>query len=63
VLNHGLDWAQSTGYERCAVDFEPQNLAGARFWLKHFQPVCYSLIRHVDERIAWAQADRFAHDL
>jgi hypothetical protein len=34
------------------VDFEPQNIPAAHFWLKHFQPVCYSLIRHVDERIA-----------
>jgi GNAT superfamily N-acetyltransferase len=63
LLDRGLHWARSAGYQRCAVDFEPQNIPGARFWLKHFQPVCYSLIRHVDERIAWAQADRFAHDL
>jgi GNAT superfamily N-acetyltransferase len=52
LLNHSLDWARSVGYERCAVDFEPQNIPAARFWLRHFQPVCYSLIRHVDERVA-----------
>jgi GNAT superfamily N-acetyltransferase len=58
LLNHSLDWARSVGYDRCAVDFEPQNIPAARFWLRHFQPVCYSLIRHVDERVAWAHAER-----
>ena len=52
LLNHSLAWARSVGYERCAVDFEPQNIPAARFWLRRFQPVCYSLIRHVDERVA-----------
>ena len=52
LLNHSLAWARSVGYDRCAVDFEPQNISAVRFWLRHFQPVCYSLIRHVDERVA-----------
>ncbi len=52
LLNHSLVWARSVGHERCAVDFEPQNISGSRFWLRHFQPVCYSQIRHVDERVA-----------
>jgi len=51
LLNHSLDWARSVGYQRCAVDFEPQNISAARFWLRHFQPVCYSLIRRLDERV------------
>jgi hypothetical protein len=29
------------------VDFEAANVAASRFWLRHFSPVCYSLIRHV----------------
>jgi len=49
LLNHSLAWARSAGYERCAVDFEPQNIPAARFWLRHFQPICYSQIRHVDK--------------
>jgi GNAT superfamily N-acetyltransferase len=49
LLNRSLDWAYSAGYERCAVDFESQNILAARFWPRYFQPVCYSLIRHVDE--------------
>jgi len=51
LLNCALEWAQSVGYERCAVDFEPANIPGTRFWLRHFHPICYSLIRHVDEKI------------
>jgi GNAT superfamily N-acetyltransferase len=52
LLNHSLNWARSVGYDRCAVDFESQNIPAVRFWLRHFEPVCYSLIRHVDERVA-----------
>jgi GNAT superfamily N-acetyltransferase len=51
LLAHSLDWARAAGYERCAVDFEPENVPATRFWLRHFQPVCYSLIRRVDERV------------
>jgi GNAT superfamily N-acetyltransferase len=63
LLKHSLDWARSAGYERCAVDFEPENISGARFWLRHFRPVCYSLVRHVDERVAWAHEKREDKDL
>ncbi len=63
LLNHSLSWARSVGYERCAVDFEPQNIPAARFWLRHFQPVCYSLIRQVDERVAWADEKQEGKDL
>lgn len=51
LLNQSLAWARAEGYERCAVDFEPMNVLAARFWTRHFRPVCYSLIRHVDERV------------
>lgn len=53
LLNHALEWARSVGYTRCAVDFESANILGASFWLKYFQPVGYSLVRRLDERIAW----------
>lgn len=52
LLNRSLAWARAKGYERCAVDFEPMNPLATRFWLRHFQPVCYAVIRHVDERAA-----------
>jgi GNAT superfamily N-acetyltransferase len=51
LLARCVDWARSAGYERCAVDFEPENISATRFWLRHFQPICYSLIRRVDERV------------
>ncbi|MBK8051501.1 MAG: GNAT family N-acetyltransferase [Anaerolineales bacterium] len=46
------------GKTRCAVDFESQNIPAVRFWLQHFTPVCYSVMRTVDDRIAWAGAER-----
>ena len=58
LLNRSLEWARSEGYERCAVDFEPMNVLAARFWLRYFAPVCYSLVRHVDERIGRAHERR-----
>jgi len=54
LLNRSLKWAQEEGYERCAVDFEPMNILAARFWLRYFEPVCYSLMRCIDERIGQA---------
>lgn len=58
LLNRALEWAQANGYQKCAVDFESANLPGSRFWLSHFQPVCYSVARRVDNRLAWAHAER-----
>jgi GNAT superfamily N-acetyltransferase len=63
LLNRSLDWARSEGYERCAVDFEPMNILSGRFWMRHFQPICYTLVRHVDERVAWAHEKREDKDL
>jgi GNAT superfamily N-acetyltransferase len=49
LLNRSLEWARDAGYERCAVDFEPMNPLATLSWLRHFQPVCYTLVRQVDE--------------
>ncbi len=46
LLNRVLQWANEQGYTRCAVDFEPMNVPGARFWMRHFHPVSYALVRH-----------------
>jgi GNAT superfamily N-acetyltransferase len=51
LLNQVLAWGRVEGYERCAVDWEPMNVLATRFWTRHFQPVSYALIRHVDERL------------
>jgi GNAT superfamily N-acetyltransferase len=58
LLWHGFEWARSSGYRHCSVDFESANLSGSRFWLRHFEPVCHSLMRRVDGRLAWAHARR-----
>lgn len=60
LLQHAFDWARAEGYERCSVDFESANIPGSRFWLgtAGFQPVCHSLMRRVDQRLAWANAQR-----
>jgi GNAT superfamily N-acetyltransferase len=63
LLRRGLEWARDAGFERCAVDFEPQNILGTKFWLTHFQPVCLSLERHIDPRITWAHELRKEQDI
>ncbi len=52
LLDRVLSWAREQGYQRCAVDWEPMNVLATRFWMSHFQPVSYALVRHVDERLA-----------
>jgi GNAT superfamily N-acetyltransferase len=57
LLSHSVEWGRASGYQRCSVDFEPHNIPGARFWLRHFQPICYSLIRRIDAGIRADIAD------
>ena len=45
LLRRSLEWARSEGYHRCAVDFESVNVLAHRFWLRHFRPVCFTLMR------------------
>ncbi len=47
LLNRSLEWARAEGYERCAADWESMNVPAARFWPRHFELVCYSLIRSI----------------
>ena len=51
LLQKVMEDALLKGYKRCAVVFESQNDSGRYFWLKYFKPVCYSLVRKVDNRI------------
>ncbi len=51
LLNEVLRWGASNGMLRCTVDFESQNREAYRFWLRHFKPICYTVIRKVDDRI------------
>jgi GNAT superfamily N-acetyltransferase len=47
LLNRSIEWASSKGYEACAVDFESENPEGSRFWMKHFKPIFYTLVRNL----------------
>ena len=64
LLRRALEWARTAGYERCSVDFESANILAERFWLgSGFRPVCYSVLRRVDERLTWAGANRDEADV
>jgi ribosomal protein S18 acetylase RimI-like enzyme len=55
LLEHTMAWARESGFDWCTLHFLTANLLGARFWQRHgFRPLCYRLVRQVDERIAWA---------
>ena len=51
LLNEILKKAKKDNLRVCCVDFESQNSEARRFWLKNFNPICYSMMRKVDDRI------------
>jgi GNAT superfamily N-acetyltransferase len=51
LLGAVMEWAAMEGFVRCSVDFEATNLEACQFWLKHFTPVCRSMVRRLDERV------------
>ena len=64
LLQTGLAWARTQGAARVSVDFESANIEASHFWLGHgFDPVCYSFMRRVDTRLAWANAARHPADI
>lgn len=55
LLRRSLQWAREAGYQWCTLHYFAPNLAGSRFWRRSgFRPLTHRLMRHVDERIAWA---------
>lgn len=55
LLAEGLNWAREQGHEWCTLHFASGNPSGGPFWLSHgFVPIEYTMSRHIDERIAWA---------
>jgi ribosomal protein S18 acetylase RimI-like enzyme len=46
LLDAALQHYAAQGFARCAVDFESFNPEAARFWMKYFDPVVFSLMRH-----------------
>jgi hypothetical protein len=45
MLDAALRHHAALGMTCCAVDFEAFNPDAAAFWLRHFQPVCLSMMR------------------
>ena len=55
LLARSMEWARGQGHDKCTLHFASANPSGAPFWLGHgFVPVEYSMTRHIDERVAWA---------
>jgi GNAT superfamily N-acetyltransferase len=51
LLAAAVNWARALGLKRMSLDFEAANIYGRAFWLRHFTPVCYSVLRHVNDKI------------
>jgi GNAT superfamily N-acetyltransferase len=45
LLDAALRYYAERGFARCSVDFESFNPHARGFWLKYFEPVCFSLMR------------------
>ncbi|MFX1250686.1 MAG: GNAT family N-acetyltransferase [Promethearchaeota archaeon] len=51
LLSELIKWGSLKDMHRCTVDYEAQNLEGTDFWMKYFNPICYSILRKIDDRI------------
>ena len=51
LLSFLMDTLGAEGYTRCGVDSESFNPTARGFWLKHFTPYTYTVVRRIDERI------------
>lgn len=57
IVNFAMDWACSSGFRFCAVEWTSPNLTSDRFWRNRgFQPLQYKLTRRIDPSIAWAHS-------
>ena len=45
LLDAALRDYAGRGFTRCSVDFESYNPEATSFWLRYFDPVCYSMVR------------------
>jgi GNAT superfamily N-acetyltransferase len=48
MLEAGLRYYRDRGYNSCSVDFESFNPKASSFWKRYFEPVCYSVMRHLE---------------
>lgn len=51
LLSMLMQKLKANGYTRHGVDFESFNPTASGFWLKHFTPYTYSVVRRIDEWI------------
>ncbi|MFO7990736.1 MAG: GNAT family N-acetyltransferase [Thermoplasmata archaeon] len=51
LLREAVLWAKESDLKRLYVEGESANIQGGNFWMKHFEPVVYTVRRCVDERI------------
>ncbi len=51
LLNAAMAYFSSRGFRCCSVDFESFNPEAATFWMRYFEPVCFSMVR-VPEKIS-----------
>lgn len=54
LLKEILHQAKEEGAKFSSVDFETQNIEGRSFWLKHFEPIVYSVMRKIDDRVNYS---------
>ena len=55
LLSHSMAWAREQGYANCCLHFASDNPSGAPYWFgQGFVPVEHTMVRRIDERIAWA---------
>jgi GNAT superfamily N-acetyltransferase len=47
LLNAVIEWTRQCGRVRLAVDFEAHNAPARAFWLRHFEPVAWSVARYI----------------
>lgn len=52
LLDFSADFWRGQGYRLIGVDCESINPTARKYWLKHFTPYTYSLVRRIDEKAA-----------
>jgi len=51
LLREVVKWAKENHLKNLYVEGESANIQGGNFWMKHFEPVVYTVRRCVDERV------------
>lgn len=51
LLREAVKWAKENKLKSLYVEGESANIQGGNFWMKHFEPMVYTVRRCVDERV------------